>query len=253
MFDFLEMNTKEKEFVSSLLKIDENEKVSQCAQRVIDWNFAARGKHALSTSELLFQWELVEEEYNELYELGISKNNRKEVIDALCDLFVVSVYADFQTRSLHETYKDGPYDIFPYVTEKNSDIFDNLSILTYYVGQQLANGVVRNTIEIMRKFNFDYIDALEEVLDSNDSKIPTVEEFNKEFYKQHFYFSENDVALEEMIQLESDLIEKRNKGRYTGVKGNVVKVNGVDRVVWKDCNGKIMKPLTYFEAKLGGF
>lgn len=253
MFDFLEMNTKDKDFVNSLLKTDIKESFVQCAQRVIDWNFAARGKHALSTSELLFQWKLVEEEYSELYDLGVSKRNRKEVIDALCDLFVVSVYADFQARNLIGTYKDCPFDIFPYSSEEKADILDNLSILTYYVGQQMGNGVVRHCIEIMKKLDFDCIAALKEVLDSNDSKIPTVEKFHEEFYKQHFYFSDNDVALDEMIKLESDLIEKRNNGRYKGVTGAIVTVNGSQRVVWKDENGKIMKPLTYFEAKLGGF
>lgn len=240
-----ELSADQKTFISEMIDVKGNSFFREAAERVKNWNFVARGFHDFSEDISKFQKTLVMEEYNELYDLGLTKKNRKEIIDALCDLFVVGSYYNF--------LKGGSENICPADNMGTYNLTSLYRTLDQFIESDNTNGIVMAVVAIMQNSNFNARRALNEVLDSNDSKIPTVKEFTECFYKTYYFFAEADFDLDAMLRLEAEQIELRNRNRYQGVKGSIVKGgDGMDRVVFKDKNGKIMKPITYFEANLEG-
>lgn len=256
------MSTSRYDFINQMDSRKETEAnfFVSCSDRVRKFNLAAQGGFLFTDEIIKKQRDLVEEELmTELLVDGIQSENRTLVIDALCDIFVVSTYWDFITelKYISEIHScNGAYsvdDIIKDAKESAKSPFIDLS--TKYTLSELVSSmvegyiadtpseVVSNCASIMTRADFDYQKALREVLDSNDSKIPTLEEF----ISKHLVVG-NKGSLDYLINIEEKDIEKRNNGRYNGVVGRVV--NG--RVVFKDSNGKIMKPLTFFEPNLSG-
>jgi len=152
-----------------------------------------------------------------------------------------------------ESGKVSEEDILKQADEDSKTAFDievfsehvQPSKLVEYMVQSYHDDVpeclVNDCCTLMTILDFNYRKALDEVLSSNESKIPTEEDFLWQYHSEA-------VSLEEAISLEEKRIEEKSLGRYTGVKGS--KING--RVVFKDSNGKIMKPCTFFEPDLEG-
>lgn len=232
-------------------KVSDREFFQNAAKRVIDWNFVARGKHEFDATTIAFQKKLVKEEFDELVEDGIKGLNKVLVVDAICDIFVVGVY-----WSILETLKEVSENLriegmrFA-IQDVNNTIdpsslkYDDMSLYVKMMEEGLEKDnptrVLEGCMGLMLGLDFDYRKALTEVLDSNDSKIPTIYQFQNIFG--------SGLSIEDDIQLESVWIENRNSGRYTGVSGKVID----GRIVFKDDNGKIMKPCTFKEARLEGF
>lgn len=243
------------EFVEQMTRKDDREFFRRCAERVREFNLAAQGTFVYSDSAIARQKSFVKEELlTELLVDGIADKNRTLVIDAICDIFVVSTYWDFITGLqdlMSEEDFDGTFDsAVKWVIQDTNDslhpglvaresLSDQVNFMVKGYEGDFPQQVVSSCVAFMILADFDYRRALEEVLSSNESKIPTVEDFVNS--------GPAGVSLEENMAIESSDIEERSGGRYTDVSGKVV--NG--RVVFKDANGKIMKPRTFFEPELG--
>lgn len=205
---------------------------SKYFKRVVEWNATARGgKHDFSDKTLNKQKELVAEEIKELKE-AIDISDTVEVLDALCDIFVVASYYHF--LQMNGELKD-----------LSLKILTPLSGIDYYTSmiydfETLDNGlmVTSDVCALLYQFNGFATAALEEVLSSNDSKFPKVEKFGKQKVKRELALN-NECAM----------IETRSEGRYSGVKWEI---RG-DRVVFLDDTGKIMKPFTFKSPNLKPF
>lgn len=244
------------EFLEGFAKKSDYDFFKRSAERVREFNFVARGVHEYTDAAIARQKSFVHEELVvELMNDGIKAESRTLTIDALCDIFVVATYWDF-LMDLHATMEAGlPYSykdaVELAITSSNDSLHvglshrDTLSDNVYYMLDGLekdwAESVVRSCVQILQSSNFNHQAALDQVLSSNESKIPEVEEFIKGF-------DASSMTLEEMLVAESKEIEKRNNGRYNGVSGMLFG----GRVVFKDGNGKIMKPHTFFEPDFAG-
>lgn len=232
-------------------KLSDREFFQNAAKRVIEWNFVARGKHEFDAATVAFQKKLVKEEFDELVEDGIKGLNKVLVVDAVCDIFVVGVYwsvletlkevsDNLRIEGLRFAIQDVNNAIDPSLMK-----YDDMTLYVKMMEEGLEKDnpyrVLEGCIGLMLGLDFDYRKALTEVLDSNDSKIPTIAQFHDSVGY--------DLTLDDNIQIESVKIENRNFGRYTGVSGKVID----GRIVFKDGNGKIMKPCTFQEARLEGF
>lgn len=233
------------EFLNSFIGSSTMDFFTKSFDRVCEFNLVARGIHEYSEEAISRQKSFVEEEINELIE-GIDKKSRVEVVDALCDIFVVASYWDFLVEllscgniessrqktleALHETKQliDNNYPFKNYFTDNICKGYDN----------NCPKSVLIGALAILQSTNIDYHSALDSVLSSNESKLPLVVHFHNDDY--------NHLTLDDHISKECKDIEIRNNGRYKGVKGEIFN----KRVVFRDQNGKIMKPYTFFEPSL---
>lgn len=205
-------------------------------KRVVAWNATAReGKHDFSDDTLDLQYKLVNEEVNEL-EKAIDLSDKVEVLDALCDIFVVGSYFHFLQHK-------GELKDFSFT------ILNPLSGIDYYTSliydfKTLENGLMltQDVCALLYQFDGFYTKALTEVLDSNDSKFPELSHFGKQKSKREAKLLEECKAIEEKSK-------DREEGAYTGV---TYRICG-DKVVFLDSNGKIMKPSTFKKPNLKPF
>lgn len=197
------------------------------AKHVVDWNsVAASAKGELTSFEK--QWEFVGEELEETI-LALKENDREEVVDGACDLFVVASYAYW--LKAHSSIQENSLVYNPdlkFLPGKAKDAFANED---YEEMLNLSTALLFG-LDIQLGKN------MSSVLESNDSKYPTVIEV-RSLHK--------DLDLVEALEAECTCIEERNKGRYEGVHFSIVKgvLGQEDRVVFFDKGGKIMKPGTF--------
>ncbi|YP_009859160.1 nucleotide pyrophosphohydrolase [Klebsiella phage KpS8] len=196
------------------------------AKHVVDWNsIAASAKGEFTPLEK--QWEFVGEELQETV-TALIENDRKEVVDGACDLFVVASYAYWLSMSnnysLSLTYnpdlKFSPGKAFDaFANEDYEEMLKLSTALLFSLDMQLDKN-------------------MSSVLESNDSKYPTV----TEVMSLH-----KGLELADSLEAECACIEERNNGRYEGVHFSIVKgvLGQEDRVVFFDKGGKIMKPGTF--------
>ncbi len=206
--------------------------------RVIEWNKTARdGKHVFDDSTIALQKKLVKEETDEL-EDAIDLQDKIESLDALCDMFVVGAYWYFlQNKEMkHGGYlASTPLDSIDYVAAAKFDIENDSSAMF-----MLA------VTSMLLKFDGNIRDALEEVLSSNDSKFPNVENNNG---LEGMSVGDEYITPKEMC----DWIENVNEGRYTKISYKIVGKGENRRYVFLDSNNKIMKPKGFFKPDLTSF
>lgn len=199
------------------------------ARHVVDWNSVAASAKGEFT-QLKKQWEFVGEELEETV-TALIENDRKEVIDGACDLFVVASYAYWLS--------DNYYSLPP---EKCLTYNPDLKFSPGKALDAFANDDYERMLKLSTALLFGLDMKLDKnmssVLESNDSKYPTVVEV-RSLHK--------DLDLVEALEAECTCIEERNKGRYEGVHFSIVKgvLGQEDRVVFFDKGGKIMKPGTF--------
>lgn len=203
---------------------------SKYFKAVVEWNATARGgKHDFSDETLLLQKKLVQEEIDEL-ELAIIQSDKVEVLDALCDIFVVGSY--YYYLQAQGDIKDPSF----------FSILTPLSGIDYYTSlifdfKTLDNGFMLTQDVCALLYQFDGFSSagLNAVMESNDSKFPDVSVFGKQKNKR-----------EEKLKEECKAIEERSEGRYTDVKYSI---RG-NKVVFLDSNKKIMKPSSFKPVNL---
>lgn len=235
-------------------KISDTEFFRTAAARVRHFNFVARNGHMFNDQDIARQRSFVKEELLvELLKDGISDKSRLLTIDAICDVFVVATYWDFLTvvQTLVNDNVGTEERCLRYAIGETNDnlhvglagtysLTDHVEAMVSAYNGDRTGSLVRSCVAFMQIAGFDHQKALNEVLDSNDSKLPTLEAFLAAVPED----SRDDIQL--AMEQESKRIELNNDGRYTGVSGSVFD----GRVVFRDDKGKIMKPITFFEPDL---
>ncbi len=221
-----------KNMYSTLETMSKPDNMIAYGHRVAQWNEVARiGRGGMST-DIKLQTNLIKEELSELIE-ALSSSDKAEVIDAACDLFVVSSYALRLVQWDTEKWESCmvPSDTVELQIGSLLDLVhkDKLKISDYAE-------ILKQVVALCYKLDINLGYNMEEVLNSNDSKFPTITQLLVKYpdYK--------DKELE-MLEFECKEIERRSKGRYN----SVIHVQVGERVAFMDGNGKIMKPITFVE------
>lgn len=261
-------------FIDGMLVCEDEDILNKGFARVLDFNLTARGKHDFSLKAVKFQKTLVEEEMKELME-AIDGRDRTEVIDALCDLFVVGTYWHFLAKmndhlegvseeEMHSVPSGSLRRSLYQIVENDSirEVEDYL-VSSRFVGESpgylvsrlkdsidfdISYTAVNLISELLRSLNFDHESALNQVLSSNDSKLPKFADLAAALDdKLSDGLVDFNTAPEELVlSVQAELLNSEHAGRYKGITGTLLN----DRAVFKDSNGKIMKPCTFFEPKL---
>ncbi|ALM02499.1 nucleotide pyrophosphohydrolase [Klebsiella phage vB_KpnM_KB57] len=194
------------------------------AKHVVDWNsIAASAKGEFTPLEK--QWEFVGEELEETVK-ALAENDRKEVIDGACDLFVVASYAYWlsNNHSLSLNY--------------NPDLKFSLGKALDAFANEDYEEMLKLSTALLFGIDMQLDKNMSSVLESNDSKYPTLNEVQS---------LHKDLDLVKALEAECACIERRNGGRYEGVHFSIVDGNMKEepRVVFFDKGGKIMKPGTF--------
>tara|TARA_Y100000588_G_scaffold176632_1_gene190642 strand:+ start:7322 stop:7954 length:633 start_codon:yes stop_codon:yes gene_type:complete len=194
-------------------------------QDVVAWNnFVGNVLNKEGLQELYIN--LVKEETTEIFD-SIKTNDAVEFLDGVCDTLVVGSFLlavknqkDFKDYDL--SFKE--VNIEPSINYLkdliNEDVFKNIEkVLSLVENIGYSSGL---NIEL----------AFKEVMESNWSKFPLVDNVN---------------PLDEVKYIE-------NQGRYTNVRfERNIDLNGNERYIFKDGNGKVVKPSTFKEPKLANF
>ena len=194
-------------------------------QDVVAWNnFVGNVLNKEGLQELYI--DLVKEETTEIFD-SIKTNDAVEFLDGVCDTLVVGSFLlavknqkDFKDYDL--SFKE--VNIEPSINYLkdliNEDVFKNIEkVLSLVENIGYSSGL---NIEL----------AFKEVMESNWSKFPLVDNVN---------------PLDEVKYIE-------NQGRYTNVRfERNIDLNGNERYIFKDGNGKVVKPSTFKEPKLANF
>lgn len=212
---------------------------SKAYNRVVQWNALARdGKHNFKEETIEFQKTLVVEESEELEE-GFEKASKLEVIDALCDMFVVGSY-------WHYLQNDGRP--LGFIAKSALHGVDYTNQIKFMIQHDSSFLYLDSVCTLLYQFNGDPMGALNEVMDSNDSKFPLVSKKDKQ---EVILLDNGDTYTPEAM---CKWIEENCGGRYTGVTHKIVKgTDGQRRYVFLSDKGKIVKPATFFEPDLAKF
>ncbi|URC22695.1 hypothetical protein KASHIRA_01210 [Serratia phage vB_SmaM-Kashira] len=240
--------------------------------RVINWNLTARGSHQFSDEDVARQKSFVAEELKETIQASVDKN-RKEIIDGICDMFVVATYWNFLKVMKEQHGRIKPEDRVSghfddgfkemVIRDARMDTLDYMKpgsywsdeepveLLTYLencLNDDRSHTFVEIVVTLMEILDFNAELALGRVLDSNDSKMPTVYELTNALEQGGSQFMDEPRSVDEMVEFEADNLNRYHAGRYSGITGNInVQLN---RVVFKDSNNKIMKPCTFADPVL---
>lgn len=219
------------------------------AWRVVAWNATARsGEHDFSEQAKANQFKLVKEECEELFDAA-KANDRVEMLDAICDIFVVASYAVFLESKGSRGY-DSLLSRLSFREPQKSD--NHLSLLElddYLYNQKSVNYIYQWAVKALCVFDANTMGGLLEVLSSNDSKFPRLTEL-VDAQREEMYLGKDGS---DPIEIESQRLNEEHKGRYEGITGNQINTNSSEldgRVVFRDSNNKIMKPLTFRPAAL---
>ena len=204
--------------------------IKSWADNVITWNKACGKDCNIPKESKHLQLDLIDEEYKEVVE-AMDSPDVEDFIAEVCDLFVVSSFAYYLymgTSDIETTPVGCTIDACLEAIESN--IMESHHLRCYNATINLINIIgIENVSPIM-----------EAKLSSNWSKLPTVLDFHPEV---------GAVDLEEAAKKECERLEKEYKGRYNGIKSEVITSTQSPRVVFKDSKGKVLKPYTYKDWK----
>ena len=203
-------------------------------EQVVRWNYLAGNKsHDRSDEKYDNQLRLVREEFKEVLE-EIKNKDIGALKSELIDLVVVSSYAMFlqgcETFSMNPFYGRSISAVAPMIL----DFTDPREAYQFAVTTLNQLG--------------DFEETANEVLDKNDTKIPLVKDFlNKAvitFWQlDNYAFTPSLCPIDEAIKYQVLAIEA--DGRYTGVNATIIDFEDNQYIVFKDSNGKVLKPCTF--------
>ena len=181
------------------------------------------------TSVITLQEKLCREEFNEL--VGALSPNLEDLdnfIAEACDLFVV---ASFKHYLLYRT---------TYVYEPRAgNIPDLLNDIKYWVDKLTTEEALPQICNLLA--TLDCKGIMKAKLQSNWTKLPKFSQFLNTIECEYF---NNPIDMSVAVEDECKRIELESSGRYKGVKCGVY--SGRDtRLIFKDDQGKVVKPCTY--------
>jgi NTP pyrophosphatase (non-canonical NTP hydrolase) len=194
-------------------------------QDVISWNDFVGNK--INNKELSNLYiDLVKEETQEIFD-SIENVDAAEFLDGICDTLVVGSFllalkrqrdfSDYEISKQHVDFKESIFKLRKLVQYNTYENIEEIIILVENISYSL---------------DLDIEKSFEEVMISNWSKFPLIE---------------NVTPLNEIKYIES-------KGRYKEVRFEKnIDSKSLDRYIFKDGNGKVVKPSTFKEPKLSQF
>lgn len=194
-------------------------------QDVLSWNNFVGNKLNKKGLEELYT-NLVKEETTEIFD-SIKSNDSVEFLDGVCDTLVVGSFLlavkkqkDFENYKLSFNKVNVEPSINYLETLINENVLNNIEeILSLVENIGYSSGL---NIEL----------AFKEVMESNWSKFPLIEKVN---------------PVEEIKYIE-------DQGRYKNINFEKnIDLNGNERYIFKDGNGKVVKPSTFKEPQLKEF
>jgi len=221
--------------------------IQEYANRVIEWNLLAHKEHDCSDGNIKNQLALVVEEYKELVD-ALNNKDAIGVVDGVCDLFVTAVYCEFLVN-YEDMYSEKDYDLSWYGnTELKYDLGDTLRAtslaMAILVGDEtlpaqdggevktigFIEDILIGCIDLMYILDVDINGAMEEVLDSNDSKMPLYDALDIPIY----HIECESISEKEGIDVEWFRTE--------------------DRVIFRNAEtGKVRKPMSFTAPELKQF
>ena len=203
-------------------------------ERVIRWNYLAGNKsHDRSDEKYDNQLRLVREEFKEVLE-EIKNKDIGALKSELIDLVVVSSYAMFlqgcKTFSMNPFYGRSISAVAPMILD--------------FTDPREAYQFAVTTLNQIGDYEF----IAQDVLANNDTKIPLVKDFVEEAVETFWQLDAYDLTpslcpIEEAIKYQVLAIEA--DGRYTGVNATIIDFEDNQYIVFKDSNGKVLKPCTF--------
>lgn len=210
----------------NLLKVDLD--LTDLFKETIEWNEIANGGEFLFTdTKQTLQHECLAEEIRELEE-AIIANDPVEVVDAICDILFVGVYAWYmRTRSIYDVsfLCKNIGCVSTEYTLTNLIVDLNIALDNYHY-LEICHLILSSSV----MFDFSLKEAYREVVSSNFTKFPLVDE----------------------IDIGDELNWFKEYSKYDDVISTVVKNK---RVVFRSHNGggKVVKPRSFQEPQLSWF
>lgn len=207
---------------------------------VIKWNSVARDfNESFAQRDIDKQTEYVDEEILEAIK-GFAESNIKEVLDGLADVFVTASYKmhmihDGTPELLDDGYVSPAYTSTDFKTIRSATLLSLSAIAFWNMGLSISGSkqeALGFLFDMLNDFEFnssyDMSEVISRVSTSNWSKYPI--------------YDPNYIYPAECLWIE----QNRNK---SNVAWNLVVVDGIERVVFKDDygNGKIVKPSSFEE------
>ncbi len=247
------MQTKE-QFLNSLIK--KEDKVKEALTKLYQGVRATNEFLGLKNSPELQStyYQLRVEEISELF-TAIENQDKVEFLDAIVDGLVVVGYEHY-LKNKRKRYNCKPEDSIKFYTEEISNIVGWLD--EYYEDEYHRDETLTCLQQAFNILDIDHMKAANEVLESNWSKFPTVDEFAQHTSWSNVPLKCNEkVKLRELIEYQNIAIE--NQGRYIGVHHEIrVDNKGNERIIFwangeKQSDGSIkefkapkyVKPCTY--------
>ncbi|UYL84893.1 hypothetical protein pEaSNUABM55_00120 [Erwinia phage pEa_SNUABM_55] len=207
------------------------------AEHVIKWNAVAAMARGGDLTPLDKQMGFLREEFKETVD-ALRAGDMVEVVDGVCDMFVVASYAHFLQASRFGAYAGGNLCAYDEDTEfsilalERAIIFDENPAMALKQVVAFAYG-----LDVNLRYNIG------EVLSSNDSKYPTMEQL-----RAAYPGLEGQLTDENLLKHEAAEIERREGGKYTGV--HAVLNEETKQYVFLSDGGKIVKPITFRKPKI---
>lgn len=170
-------------------------------------------------TKINFQKVLIAEEFRELVE-AYEERDKTNFLKELCDLFVVTSYMQYLEHG--ECIYEG--SAFINNGGRVGTISSTFASLSDWIYLEDYLMVLKTVIGLLNKLDVDDQKALSLVNENNFSKYPIYSQLCE---------GEYDAEVKE--------IELRGSGRYLGVNWCVSNC----RVIFRDCFGKVMKPIGY--------
>lgn len=204
------------------------------AEHVIKWNAVAAMARGGDLTPLDKQMGFLREEFKETVD-ALRAGDMVEVVDGVCDMFVVASYAHFLQASRFGAYAGGNLCAY----DEDVD-FSILSLERAIIFDESPGNALKQVVAFAYSLDVNLRYNIEEVLASNDSKYPTMEQL-----RVHHEPMLTDKAI---LAREAKDIEEREGGKYTGV--HAVLNEDTKQYVFLSDGGKIVKPITFRKPKI---
>lgn len=218
-----------KKLYETLLGLSRDNSLVQYARHVIEWNDVARKARGGEATPFELQWTFVEEEFKETID-ALKAGDRVEAVDGACDMFVVASYA---------LYLHCP-EILKEKCHFNDNVISSLDHLATAIADKRPVETLEQVVALLYRLDINLGYNLQEVLDSNDSKYPTISQL-LDAYSDTVFTDEKDLLEKECLA-----IAERSEGRYS----DITFVKEGEQYVFLDGKGKIMKPSTFRKPKI---
>lgn len=217
------------------------------AMHVVKWNSVAVTARGGAFTPLSKQFDFLEEEYDETMK-ALAEGDMVEVVDGVCDMFVVASYAFWLTLKGDKTYVDED-DIksLNNLCKFNPGVIFSLVELEIAITEEReVHKALEQVVALVHSLDINLGYNINEVLASNDSKYPTMAELRAELDKQRANIK--TLSDEQVLMHEAKQIEAREGGKYSGVYAVLNEATG--QYVFLTDKGKIVKPITFRKPEI---